>query len=155
MKRASFLRSLIALPFAPAAAKVLFEEPKPSFAGVSGSTIDSWQTDALDTNVMSMLQRIAWPALRYDIPDARITKLAQTGDAQKWLIEMQGRSGVWVRKHIIMGGFFLVVTPDRAGRNSELAYQLCKRATECARDIAHIEGIDYRTNEWQWRTNGR
>jgi hypothetical protein len=154
MKRASFLRSLIALPVVAAPLKLLAKEPgariTPAAAAGEYDTLGNGPE-----SVLSALQNLAYPTLRYYIPDAKIIKLAQTGDAQKWLIEMQGRSGVWVRKHIIMGGFFLGVTPDRAGRNNELAYQLCKRATECARDIAHIEGIDYRTNEWQRRTNGR
>jgi hypothetical protein len=97
------------------------------------------------TTVLDILRPIARKTLRYDIPDARVTELDRTGDARKFMIHMQGRSGLWVQKAVVVGS--LATQLNKYGIQQEYAYQIAKRAREAARDIGEKEGIDWRANE--------
>ena len=151
MKRAYFLRALVALPFAPAALERMADLPRVTIIG-------PYDVMGNPESLTSVVRSLAWPTLRYNVPEAKVTQLAKTGDAEKRMVSLRGRSGIWVHKSVLLTGCFLAVT-DRPGRRSELAYQVCKRFKEAARDIAHREGINWRRNErlwqWEWRTDGR
>ncbi len=71
--------------------------------------------------------------------EVRYTKLAKTGDAEKWVLQAQHPrpEAGWHEKTILLSG--LMLTIDRPGRKSEIAYQMSKKGREIARDWAYME----------------
>lgn len=76
---------------------------------------------------------------------ARIDRLAQTGDAEKFTVTAQHPDGTWHSKPVLISG--LVSSFGMSARASELAYSLSRKARELARDWAFLEwGDDWRSH---------
>jgi hypothetical protein len=94
------------------------------------------------------MRALAGRALGYKPPVARLVKLARTGDTEDYVVLLQGRSGQWAKKRLrVSGAFITIYGVDSSYYRAEVAYQVAKHTRECARDLAHLEGIDYRRNE--------
>lgn len=98
------------------------------------------------TDFLTVVQQVCFPALRYNVPGAWLAALHPTGDAAKYSVRVRGRSGVETNKTILVSTF----AKSRGSLKSELAYSIAKRVRESARDIGHLEGIDWRRNELEW-----
>lgn len=151
MKRASFLRALVALPAAVAGLAAVKQEPAAA-AKIPGGVQRIAATDiyvdeyyGLETQRALLDVAENWTGFRPAW--AHIGKLPQTGDARKFQIELGDWSGRIARKYVVVGGG----PTDVPGRRSHLAYVLYKRTQECAIDLAHMNGHDWRAYSYAAR----
>jgi len=135
MKRSTFLRSLAAVP---AAFMAVATKPTTTIAALTA--YDSRPTTSINSPPLS---DVMYRSLRYR-PITTLHKLAKTGSMEKWSITALGKSGVIVRKTVII---------HEGDAYTNFGYQTVKRAKEAARDIAYHEDIDWRRNEHEWMWN--
>ena len=80
------------------------------------------------------LRDVTEPILGYRVPAAEVAKASRFGDALRYRITLEGRSGRRVTKHAMVSGCAQVVLPRYKWR-AEMAHQIRKRAKEAARDL--------------------
>jgi hypothetical protein len=138
MKRSSFLRALAALP--AAAFGLAATSPEPAETPFERELRFAEGKRQIETG--QLLLDLAERHTGFRPARARVLTLARTGDASKYAVVYWDNTGRMARKNV------LVSEPAVAGRRSELAYQLTKRAQEAAIDLAHMNGWDWRPYQY-------